>query len=99
MVTEAGKTTRRKVTRTARLLERLDIGGAAAVINKVRLMRVEDNLRHDLKEFETRQNEMNLRWRPHRQPKAAPAAAGSPFSRSAEQMAAEETVTFTADGD
>jgi succinoglycan biosynthesis transport protein ExoP len=97
LVTEAGNTTRRKVTRTARLLEKLDIGGAAAVINKVRLMRVEDNLKHDLKEFETRQNEMNLRWRPNRQPKAA--AAGSPFGRTDEKMAPEEAVSFSSDGD
>jgi succinoglycan biosynthesis transport protein ExoP len=99
LVTEAGKTTRRKVTRAARLLERLDIGGAAAVINKVRLMRVEDNLKHDLKEFEDRQNEMNLRWRPNRQRKAAPATSGSPFGRSDEQVTHEEAVSFSSDGD
>jgi succinoglycan biosynthesis transport protein ExoP len=99
LVTEAGKTTRRKVTRAARLLERLDIGGAAAVINKVRLMRVEDNLKHDLKEFEDRQNEMNLRWRPNRQRKAAPATSGGPFGRSDEQVTHEEAVSFSSDGD
>jgi polysaccharide biosynthesis transport protein len=98
LVTEAGKTSRRKVTRTARLLERLDVSGAAAVINKVRLMRVEENLKHDLKEFETRLNEMNLRWRPHRSATATAPSTAKPFSRNAEEMAAEEAVSFTTDG-
>jgi Mrp family chromosome partitioning ATPase len=97
MVTEAGKTSRRKVSRTARLLERLDVQGAAAVINKVRLVRVEENLKYDLKEFEARENEMNLRWRPHRQ--AKPAGASNPFTRPAEEMAPEEAVSFSSEGD
>lgn len=96
IVTEAGKTRRRTVARTARLLERLDIPGAAAVINKVRLIRVEENLKHDLREFEARENEMNLRWRPHRQ--AKPAAAG-PFNRPVEEMTPEEAVSFSSEGD
>jgi uncharacterized protein involved in exopolysaccharide biosynthesis/Mrp family chromosome partitioning ATPase len=99
LVTEAGKTTRRKVTRTARLLERLDIGGAAAVINKVRLTRVEDNTKNDLKEFEARLNEMNLRWRPHGKPKAATPGGGNHFNQNREQMATEEAVSFSSDGD
>lgn len=97
IVTEAGSTSRRKVTRTARLLEKLDVGGAAAVINKVRLVRVEDNLKHDLREFEARENEMNLRWRPHRHSKPTP--ANNPFSRASEEMAPEEAVSFSSEGD
>ncbi|MBB6142800.1 cellulose biosynthesis protein BcsQ/uncharacterized protein involved in exopolysaccharide biosynthesis [Silvibacterium bohemicum] len=97
LVAEAGKTSRHKIKRTARLLERLDVQGAAAVINKVRLVRVEENLKHDLKEFTARENEMNLRWRP-RQPMTTPTAAGNPFSQPVEEMRTEETVSFTTEG-
>ena len=99
MVSEAGKTTRRKLTRAARLMEKLDVAGAAAVINKVRIVRVEDNLKHDLKEFETRVNEMNLRWRPRRQPMQTPPVAGTHVETAAEEMASHEEVSFTTDGD
>jgi uncharacterized protein involved in exopolysaccharide biosynthesis/Mrp family chromosome partitioning ATPase len=98
MVAEAGKTTRRRVSRTARLLERLDVAGAAAVINKVPLARIEENLKHDLKEFETRENESNLRWRPRQNP-AAPPVPNNPFARPTEEMAPEEAVSFSTDGD
>jgi Mrp family chromosome partitioning ATPase len=98
LVAEAGKTSRRKVTRTARLLERLDVAGAAAVINKVRLLRIEENLKHDLKEFEARLNEMNLRWRPNRGATADAGRAAAPFGRATEDVASEETVSFSIDG-
>jgi Mrp family chromosome partitioning ATPase/capsular polysaccharide biosynthesis protein len=98
LVAEAGKASRRKVTRAARLLEKLDISGAAAVINKVRLLRVEENLKHDLKEFEARLNEMNLRWRPIRPAKGTPAPAAG-FSRAEEEAVHAEAVSFTTDGD
>jgi polysaccharide biosynthesis transport protein len=98
LVTEAGRTSRSKVTRTARLLERLDVSGTAAVINKVRLMRIDGNLKHDLKEFEARLNEMNLRWRPHRQPVGPPATAGGPHGGTADEIAQGEAVTFSTDG-
>lgn len=65
LVVEAGRTVKSKVTRAARLLEKLNIDGAAAVINKVRMDRVEDTLRHEIEEFESRANRMNLRWKPH----------------------------------
>jgi succinoglycan biosynthesis transport protein ExoP len=97
LVTEAGKTSRRKVARTAQLLERLDVSGAAAVINKVQILRVEENVKHDLKDFEARLNEVNLRWRPNREFTPASTGAGSPFSRNAEEPA--EAVSFSKDGD
>jgi polysaccharide biosynthesis transport protein len=97
LVAEAGKTSRRKVSRVARLLEKLDVQGAAAVINKVRLVRVEENVKYDLREFEARENEMNLRWRPHRQ--ARPVSSAGPFGRHAEDMTPEEAVSFSSEGD
>jgi uncharacterized protein involved in exopolysaccharide biosynthesis/Mrp family chromosome partitioning ATPase len=96
MVAEAGKTTRRQLSRTARLMEKLNVAGAAAVINKVRLLRIEDHLKHDLKEFEARVNVMNLRWRPQRPGAATPPVPG-PFP-SPEDLAAAEAVSFTSEG-
>ncbi|MBT9330254.1 GumC family protein [Paracidobacterium acidisoli] len=99
LVAEAGKTTKSKLTRAARLLERLDVSGAAAVINKVRLVRAEDTLKHDLQEFEKRTNETNLRWKPgSRQAAAAAAAGGFPFARTSEKQAAEEPISFAGKG-
>ncbi len=93
MIAEAGKTSKRKLTRAARLLERLDVSGTAAVINKVRLARVEETIKHDLKEFESRVNEMNLRWRPHH----STVVASNPFARAVEEPAREEVVSFHAE--
>jgi Mrp family chromosome partitioning ATPase len=78
LVAEAGKTTKRKLTRCARLLERLDVAGVASVINKVRLLRAETDLQHDLRESEARLNEMNLRWHPHRSSNQAPVSSFDP---------------------
>jgi len=96
MIAEAGKTSKRKLTRAARLLERLDVSGTAAVINKVRLARVEETVKHDLKEFEARVNEMNLRWRPHH---TNTVISSNPFARPAEEPAPEEVVSFARNSD
>jgi succinoglycan biosynthesis transport protein ExoP len=96
LVTEAGKTTKGKLNRAARLLEKLDISGAAAVINKVRLIRVDDSQKHDLKEYESRMNEMNLRWKPNAR-KNAP--VGSPFGIPSAPPVTEEPVSFVGKGE
>jgi Mrp family chromosome partitioning ATPase len=95
LVAEAGKTSKRKLARAARLLERLDVAGVAAVINKVRLLRAEDDLQHDLQGAEERLSEMNLRWRPRRHSHAVPP---SPFDPVAEETANHETVSYAANG-
>jgi succinoglycan biosynthesis transport protein ExoP len=94
LVVESGKTTKGKLARAARLLEKLDVAGAAAVINKVRLVRAEDTLKHDLQEFEARTNEMNLRWKPN----ANKRPASSPFARPTEGQVAEEPISFAGKG-
>lgn len=82
LVVEAGRSVKSKVTRAARLLEKLNIAGAASVINKVRLDRVEDTLRHEILEFESRSNNLNLRWRPHFGTPATPGAfQGAPAAQ------------------
>ena len=80
LVSEAGKTHKRSLTRAARLLERLGVAGAAAVVNKVDPSRIEDALKHDLREFELRSDRVNLQewWKPGKtaaRPAATPAAA------------------------
>jgi polysaccharide biosynthesis transport protein len=60
LVAEAGKTQKAWLTRTARLLERMGVAGAAAIVNKVHPDRVEDALKHDLREFELRSDRVNL---------------------------------------
>ena len=66
LVAEAGKTKKAWLTRAARLLERLGIAGAAAVVNKVHPARAEEALKHDLREFELRSDKINLQewWKP-----------------------------------
>ena len=91
LVAEAGKTTKRKLTRCARLLERLDVAGVASVINKVRLLRAETDLQHDLRESEARLNEMNLRWHPHRSANQAPVSS---FDPEPEESMESETIGF-----
>jgi Mrp family chromosome partitioning ATPase len=73
LVTESAKTKKAELKRAARLLERLNVSGVAAVINKVGLLRAEKALKQDLVEFESRMNKMNLRWKPkHSRPEASP---------------------------
>jgi succinoglycan biosynthesis transport protein ExoP len=91
LVAEAGKTTKRKLTRCARLLERLDVAGVASVINKVRLVRAETDLQHDLRESEARLSEMNLKWHPRRSPSRGTVP---PFDPMSEESIETETVGF-----
>ncbi|MGA7316464.1 MAG: hypothetical protein WBX22_21115 [Silvibacterium sp.] len=75
LVGESAKTKKAELKRTARLLERLTVGGVAVIINKVGLLRAEKTLKHDLAEFEARINKTNLRWQPKYQRSEA-----SPFT-------------------
>lgn len=94
LIAEAGKTRKRKLTRAARLLEKLDVAGVAAVINKVRLLRAEEDLQHDLRGAEARMNEMNLRWHPQRHPSPVPPSTFDPVV----ETAGHEAVSFAANG-
>jgi succinoglycan biosynthesis transport protein ExoP len=91
LVAEAGKTTKRKLSRAARLLEKLDVAGVAAVINKVRLLRAENELQQDLQGTEARLSEMNLRWRPQR---SADPITASPFEPVVESTTNHQAVSF-----
>ena len=64
LVGESARTKKTELKRAARLLERLNVGGVAVIINKVGLMRAEKSLKRDIDEFEARVNKMNLRWQP-----------------------------------
>ncbi len=66
LVVEAGKTKKPTLTRAARLLERLGVAGAAAVINKVHPDRTEEAVKSDIREFELRSDKVNLQdwWKP-----------------------------------
>lgn len=75
LVGESAKTKKSELKRTARLLERLNVGGVAVVINKVGLLRAEKTLKQDLTDFEARVNKMNLRWHPR-----YPRSEASPFT-------------------
>jgi len=97
LVSEAGKTKKAWLTRAARLLERLGISGAAAIINKVNPSRVDEAQRDDLREFELRSEKANLQdwWKPGRKsavvnPSVVPNGNGS-------GSASEEDVMFARD--
>jgi uncharacterized protein involved in exopolysaccharide biosynthesis/Mrp family chromosome partitioning ATPase len=92
LVSEAGKTKKAWLTRAARLLERLGISGAAAVVNKVHPARVEEAMKHDLREFELRSDKASLQewWKP--QKKAAPVSTSSPFGPQSAKSDEEESV-------
>ena len=92
LVSEAGKTKKAWLTRAARLLERLGISGAAAVVNKVHPARIEDALKHDLREFELRSDRVSLQewWKPQRS--AAPANSASPYDKQRTSSDEEESV-------
>jgi len=94
LVAEAGKTKKAWLTRAARLLERLGVAGAAAVVNKVHPARAEDALKHDLREFELRSDRVNLRewWKPARQAGRTAAAASAPFEKAKGQADEEDVI-------
>lgn len=89
LITEAGKTKKMDLKRAARLLERLNVRGIAAIVNKVGLRRASPELKEDLEEFETRVSKMNLRWRP-----STPPSATAPGFSGTEQPAAKENATY-----
>lgn len=62
LVAEAGKTTKSKLVRTARLLERLQIAGAAVVLNKISFKRVNRATRDDVNAFEARRDRLDVKW-------------------------------------
>jgi polysaccharide biosynthesis transport protein len=64
LISEAGRTTKAQLQRCARLLERLQVEGMAAVINKVPLDRADKATREDVRLFEARANKENLAWKP-----------------------------------
>jgi Mrp family chromosome partitioning ATPase len=64
LVSEAGRTTKPQLVRCARLLERLQVQGIAAIINKVSLLRTDKATQEDVRLFEARVNKENLAWKP-----------------------------------
>ncbi len=64
LVAEAGRTTKPQLVRCARLLERLQVQGIAAIINKVSLLRSDKATQEDVRLFEARVNKENLAWKP-----------------------------------
>jgi uncharacterized protein involved in exopolysaccharide biosynthesis len=98
LVAEAGKTKKAWLTRAARLLERLGVAGAAAIVNKVHPARAEEALKHDLREFELRTDRVNLQewWKPGRKNARPGAAAPVPFEKD-KTPADEEDVMYARD--
>jgi hypothetical protein len=64
LVATAAKTTKSMLSRAARVLERIDVPGVAAIINEVSLVRVNSSIRNDVREFEARADASNMRWKP-----------------------------------
>lgn len=91
LIAESGKTRKARLRRASLLLERLNVRGIAAVINKVGLKRASESTRRDLEEFEAHVNKMNLRWRA-----TAPAggAAGPIGAEPCEPGDAKENPTY-----
>lgn len=93
LVAEAGKTHKAWLTRAARLLERLGVAGAAAIVNKVHPDRVEDALKRDLREFELRSDRSNLQdwWRSGRK-SARSTTPVEPIGKKSNKSDAEEVI-------
>lgn len=62
LVAEAGATTKAQLVRATRLLERLQIPGMAAIINKVAFCRANRATREDLSAFTARADKGNVKW-------------------------------------
>jgi uncharacterized protein involved in exopolysaccharide biosynthesis len=94
LVSEAGKTKKAWLTRAARLLERLGVAGAAAVVNKVHPARAEEALKHDLREFELRTDKVNLQdwWKSGKRTPGAPPAPEAPFPKDRTRSDEEDVV-------
>jgi polysaccharide biosynthesis transport protein len=92
VVAESGKTKKAELVRATKLLERLNVRGVGAIVNKVSLLRADRTVKQDLQDFEERMNKMNLRWRPvNDEPVTAPAAPGF---ENVEQPAAKENPSY-----
>lgn len=94
LVSESGKTKKAWLTRAARLLERLGVSGAAAIVNKVHPIRAEESLKHDLREFELRSDRVNLQeWlKPNRKSRRKSEPAAIPFAKDKVQAEEEDAV-------
>jgi Mrp family chromosome partitioning ATPase len=94
LVAEAGKTKKAWLTRAARLLERLGVAGAAAVVNKVHPARAEESLKHDLREFELRSERVNLQewWKPGKNNARTKQVGVASFDQRNSQTTEEEDV-------
>jgi polysaccharide biosynthesis transport protein len=94
LVSEAGKTHKRWLTRAARLLERLGVAGAAAVVNKVNPSRIEEALKHDLREFELRSDRVNLQewWKPGKKATHPAATPAAPYARQTNHAEQEDVI-------
>ena len=92
LLAEAGKTKKAWLTRTARLLEKLGVAGAAAVVNKVHPARAEADLVQDMHNFESRVDRMNLTdwWTPSG--KSAKTTPNSSFGTDSQKTDQEDSV-------
>jgi len=99
LVSEAGKTKKAWLTRAARLLERLGVAGAAAVVNKVHPARAEDALKQDLREFELRSDRVNLQewWKPDRKPAHSSSRPSATTFEQSKVQTNEEDVVYARD--
>jgi polysaccharide biosynthesis transport protein len=64
LIAEAGTTTKAQLIRASRLLEKLQIPGVAAILNKVAFRRASRATREDLSAFEARMDKTNVKWNP-----------------------------------
>jgi succinoglycan biosynthesis transport protein ExoP len=62
LIAEAGKTTKAQLVRASRLLERLQVPGIAAIINKIAYRRASQATREDITAFEARMKSEGFRW-------------------------------------
>lgn len=95
LISEAGKTKKVWLTRAARLLERMGVAGAAAVVNKVHPARAEEALKQDLREFELRSDRVNLQewWKPGKKiVRASSGASSTPFEQGTAQTDEDDVV-------
>ncbi len=94
LVAEAGKTKKAWLTRSARLLERIGVAGAAAVVNKVHPARAEESLKHDLREFELRSDRVNLQewWKPEKNSGQTKQASVASFDQGNSRANEEDSV-------
>jgi uncharacterized protein involved in exopolysaccharide biosynthesis len=84
LIAEAGKTPKAQLVRATRLLERLQVPGIAAIINKIAYSRASRATREDISAFEARMKREGFRWTsPSRKP-------GVPAHDDVDQAAKED---------